>query len=323
MVRAIFPLVGDSFDRFLYLWLHLITGDQIVACLQRILFARIYPSLLSLGRWEARMSDQYDVRPWYALLPLPSLILAAPFAFITFCGSQWQPELSTFKTLAQYKQPPELRVQPFGERVRLAATSWLSWPPKEFAHCDLQPTKHPRLAICFGDNPREVTLARADVDQLVLSGLLGKNSSRGRWLTDGHRYLWGETLIETKPQLRIAPLPAPFHDLELPSAEQPRLLSLSTDQEYALWEDRRARPDGTMQLVVTRIDDGRQESALSIENPSTIAKLRDPKTAPQLIQTIVWWTDQGRRQRVLLHAEELADSEIDEPGETAEPDPQE
>jgi len=249
------------------------------------------------------MSDQYDLRPWYSLLPLPGLILGLPFAFIAFCGNQWQPEQSTFATLARYKQPPQLHVERDGLRTRLSATSWLAWPELTFAHCDVQPVKQPRYAICFGTQPGETTLVRANVEQIELIGLHERTREPGHWLSDGHRYLWGDKLIETKPQLTILPMPPPFADLGLPANEQPRLISLSTDEEYALWEDRRSHPAQSVGLVVTRVADGRHESTLQLDDPQVVATLRDPSKAPKLVQQIIWWTDQGRRQRVLLRSE--------------------
>jgi len=259
------------------------------------------------------MSDQHDLRPWYSWLPLPGLILGMPFAFIAFCGNQWQAEHSTFATLAKHKRKPQLHTWLDGKRTRLAATSWLSWPPLEFAHCDLQPTPQPRYAICFDAIQDKATLVRADIEQLVQTGLLGRTSVRGRWLQDGHRYLWGDQLIETKPQLMVSTLPAPFQDLELAASERPKLVSLSTDQEYALWQDRRTQPDGAVVFAVTRIADGREVSSLTINDPESLSKLHDPKAEWPLTQQIVWWTDLRHRQRVMLRTEVPRDHQpIDE-----------
>jgi len=45
MIRAIFPRVGDSFDRFLYLWLHLASSSPAVRSTLAGLFAQSRPSL--------------------------------------------------------------------------------------------------------------------------------------------------------------------------------------------------------------------------------------------------------------------------------------
>ncbi len=262
------------------------------------------------------MSDQHDLRPWYSWLPLPGLILGMPFAFIALCGNQWQAEHSTFATLAKHKRQPQLQTWLDGKRTRLAATSWLSWPPLEFAHCDLQPTRQPRLAICFDANQDMATLVRANTEQLVQIGLLGRTSERGHWLQDGHRYLWGDQLIDTKPQLTVTTLPAPFEELELAASQRPKLVSLSTNQEYALWHDRRTQPGGTAVFVVTKIADGREESTFTLDDPAQLSQMADPKTQWPMAQQIVWWTDLRHRQRVMLRTKEPSDDlRITEPEE--------
>ena len=124
------------------------------------------------------MSDQHDLRPWYSWLPLPGLILGMPFAFIAFCGNQWQAEHSTFATLAKHKRKPQLHTWLDGKRTRLAATSWLSWPPLEFAHCDLQPTPQPRYAICFDAIQDKATLVRADIEPVSYTHLAAKSPTQ-------------------------------------------------------------------------------------------------------------------------------------------------
>lgn len=249
------------------------------------------------------MSAKHDLRPWYASLPLTSLILAAPFAFVALCGNKWSPADGTFSTLAKPKAPPSLQIAQHGNKTELSATSWLSWPPLQFARCDLQPGKHPRFAVCF-DRQQTPTLLRADVEALVQIGLQTKMAASGRWLLDGQRYLLGETLLETKPQLQIAPLPKPAGLDSLPLGEQPKLIALSRDEEFALWEDRRPQPDGSVQLLVSRVSDGRLESARSLRDPKQVALLRDPDALAQLAQQLIFWTDQGRRQHVELPGDE-------------------
>jgi hypothetical protein len=47
MIRAIFPRVGNSFDRFLYEWLHLTIRSTDVPAISARDFAQHDPSLLS------------------------------------------------------------------------------------------------------------------------------------------------------------------------------------------------------------------------------------------------------------------------------------
>lgn len=245
------------------------------------------------------MSAKHDLRPWYASLPLTSLILAAPFVFIALCGNKWSPADGTFSTLAKPKEPPSLQTSRDGERTLLSASSWLSWPPLPFAGCDLQPGRHPRFAVCF-DEKGLPTLLRANVEQLSQFGIQTDQPVAGRWLTDGQRYLLGDTLISTKPQLQIEPLPRPFADADLPKDQRLKLCALSRDEEFALWEDRRPRPDGSIQLLVNRISDGRVESARTLTDARQIALIHNPTAVATLAEQIIWWTDQGRRQHVEL-----------------------
>ena len=254
------------------------------------------------------MSAKHDLRPWYASLPLTSLILTAPFVFVALCGNKWSPTDSTFTTLAKPKEPPSVQIAESLHETLLTATSWLAYPPHHFARCDVQPGKHPRFAVCF-DRHGTPILLRANVEQLVQIGLQVSAPVRGRWLLDGHRYLLGETLIETKPQLQIAPLPRPLADERLATPEQPQLVSLSRDEEFALWEDRRPRPDGAVQLLVSRVSDGRIESARTVNDPTQVARLRDPNVREELTQQIVFWTDQGRRQHVELPGDNQSEQE--------------
>ena len=260
------------------------------------------------------MSAKHDLRPWYASLPLTSLILAAPFAFVALCGNKWSPTDGTFSTLAKPKEPPSLKTAWQGDRILLTASSWLSWPPLPFAACDLQPGRHPRFAVCF-DGKGLPTLLRANVEQLVQFGLQTAGPVNGRWLSDGQRYLLGDRLISTKPQLQIAPLPRPFAEADVPPEQRPVFRALSRDEEFALWEDRRPRPDGSVELLVNRISDGRVESVRTLTDARQIALIHDPTKVASLAEQIIWWTDQGRRQ----HVELPGDAMPEPPARTAEP----
>lgn len=232
------------------------------------------------------MSDPHNLRPWYSRLPLTAMILAAPFAFIALCGDQWLPEQSTFATLAKHKQKPQLHVSQENGRTLLHATSWLSWPPLSFDRCDLQPVKKPRIGICFSGSTGHATLVEANIEQLVQIGLANTEPTAGRWIGEGQRYLWGQMLIETKPQLQVSTIPAPLNELDLPRSQRPQLVTLSPDEELALWIEKRPTSEPGVHLLITRTQSGRVENELTVQHPALLAQLRDPDVAPWLVRRL-------------------------------------
>ncbi len=254
------------------------------------------------------MSDPHNLRPWYSRLPLSAMILAAPFAFIALCGDQWQPEQSTFATLAKHKQKPLLRVSQQDGRTLLHSTSWLSWPPLPFDRCDLQPVKKPRIGVCFSAKSGLATLVQANIEQLVLIGIAGPSHEPGRWIGQGQRYLWGQTLIDTKPQLQVSTIPAPLEELGLQSDQRPQLLTLSSDEALALWLDQRPQSGPAVHLLITSTQSGRLETELTVQHPDLLAQLRSPDTAPWLV-------------RRLMHMQKMEPQQTEQPDDPQAPEP--
>jgi hypothetical protein len=233
------------------------------------------------------MSDRHDLRPWYSRLPLTAMILAAPFAFVAMCGDQWLPEESTFATLAQHKQKPLLRVSQENGQTLLHATSWLSWPPLRFDRCDLQPVQKPRIGVCFHNKSGNATLVKANIEQLTQIGIVGTDEPHGRWISEGQRYLWGQTIIDTKPQLQVFTIPAPLKELELPAAQRPRFLTVSHDEFLTLWQDQRPQAGSGDHLLIARTQDGRLEAELTLQRPELLTQLRNPDVAPWLVRPLL------------------------------------
>lgn len=262
------------------------------------------------------MSDRHDLRPWYSRLPLTAMILAAPFAFVAMCGDQWLPKQSTFATLAKHKQKPLLRVSQEQGQTLLHATSWLSWPPLRFDHCDLQPVKKPRIGVCFDSRSGIATLVEANIEQLMQIGIVGSDEPHGRWISDGQRYLWGQTLIDTKPQLQVLTIPAPLQELGLPTAQRPLLLTVSHDESLTLWQDRRPQTGSGEHLLITRTHDGQLEAELTLQRPELLAQLRNPDVAPWIVRPLVRMqraTEAAAQRAQQEQASEAADLDSEHP----------